>query len=668
MSLRKRFDPVLAGIALLAAFLNIWGIWKDEYANAYYTAAVTSMLQNFHNFFYASFDPAGYVSVDKPPVAFWLQTLSASLFGVHGWSVILPQALAGVGSVLFIYVLVKPSFGRAAARLAALVAAVTPIAVAVSRTNNVDSLLVFTLLAGTWLLFKGVRTKKGIWVAASFAVVGLAFNIKMLQAYMILPAFYLFYLLAFEDTWKRRLRILAGATAVLLVVSFSWALIVDSIPAQARPYVGSSQTNSVTELAFGYNGMSRLTGMGGPGGSQPPNSGQISGQSQDSGQLPNGGQMPESGQDGSRDRMPEGYGPVNTGQAGPLRLFQSELSGQISWLLPFALVAAVGLLTGVRKDKAGQKETIFWLAWLLPAMAFFSAAGFFHSYYLIMLAPAIAALTGAGWVELVDVYRNRTGWRAWLLPSGIVLTALFEVYILWPFKGQIGMVWPAAVGIAGVGISLVLFFRLATEKFIYPIAIGSILVLLAAPFYWSATPLLYGGNSMLPEAGPQLAATGNITGMAGTGRQRVDAQLLSYLTANNTGEKYLFATMDSQTAAPYIIETGKAVMAMGGFSGSDPIMTADRLEQMVADNEVKYFLISSGGMGRGNSEVQQWIIRHGKEIPQEEWQGNSGGTNAASLSAGETSMNDLSMGQRPDGNVPGGMGREGSLTLYVVNP
>lgn len=375
----KRIDPFLIGITLLATFLNIYGIWKDQYANAYYTAAVTSMLQSFHNLFFASFDPGGFVSVDKPPVAFWIQTLFASLFGVHGWSVILPQALAGVGSVLLIYVLIKPTYGKTAARLAALVAACTPIAVAVSRTNNVDSLLVFTLLAATWMLFKAIKTQKWSWSMAAFAMIGVGFNIKMLQAYMVLPAFYLFYLLAFKVNWKKKLGVLATSTAVLLIVSLSWPLIVDSIPATNRPYIGSSQTNSVLELAFGYNGIARLIGQGGPGGgnrggaggTQPPGQGQ-----DDMGQMPDGQQTPGAGQQGSgqipNSQMPASAsgnvqmrnggpgggdtgdtgGSFNTGTAGPLRLFQSQLSGQISWLLPFALLAAVGLLMEIRRKQS----------------------------------------------------------------------------------------------------------------------------------------------------------------------------------------------------------------------------------------------------------------------------------------------------------------------------
>lgn len=176
----KRFDFILIAIALLSAVLNTYNIWNDAYANGYYTAAVTSMLQSFHNFFFASFDPGGFVTVDKPPMAFWIQTLFASVFGVHGWSVILPQALAGVGSVLLLYKLVLPMFGRSAARLASLVMACSPIAVAVSRTNNIDSLLVFTLLLATWLLLRGIRLDKPASVVGAFALIGVGFNMEMI--------------------------------------------------------------------------------------------------------------------------------------------------------------------------------------------------------------------------------------------------------------------------------------------------------------------------------------------------------------------------------------------------------------------------------------------------------------------------------------------------------
>lgn len=688
--LTRRFDIILILIASLSAFLNICNIWNNTYANAYYTSAVTSMLQSWHNFFFASFDPAGFVTVDKPPVTFWVQTIFAYIFGVHGWSVILPQALAGIGSVLLMYSLVKPTFGKTAARLAGLVMACTPIAVAVSRTNNIDSMLVFTLLLATWMLFKALRSDKLAWVFGAFALIGVGFNMKMLQAYMVVPAFYLFYLLAYKCEWKKKLAVLAAATVILAGVSLSWAVVVDRIPSDSRPYIGGSKTNSVLELAFGYNGVSRLTGdMRGNGSensakqmpNRPPrqnNDGQTFNQPQmpnDEGQMPGGaaaqgvapgngvpadgpgGNLPPSGlkpgNDGGKGIAPTGRGMgtggmFGTGQAGLLRLFQSELSGQISWLLPLAGFACIGLLAGLRRKKAltdKQKETLFWLGWLLPVMAFFSIAGFFHQYYLIMLAPPIAALVGAGWVELYHYYRDREGWKKWLLPAALLSAATFELYILWPYRSQIGAGWSIGIGAASAGLVLVLTFAANKERLVHTAAIGGMLVLLAAPLYWAATPIIYGDNSMMPQAGPTRQKAGAGQGLrTGQKTSTTNDQLLDYLIKNNTGEKYLLATTDAGTAEPYIIKTGRAVMAMGGFNGSDSILTVDKLKQIVKKGEVKYFLIDSGtGFGGrgGSSEVMNWIRQNSTEVPGSKWQLNSAQS--------------------------GSMGRGESKTLYQIN-
>jgi len=688
----RSLDWLLIGIALLAAFLNIFNIWQEQYANAYYTAAVTSMLQNWHNFFYASLDPAGYVTVDKPPVTFWVQTVFAYVFGVHGWSVILPQALAGVGSVLLMYILVKPTFGQTAARLASLIIACTPIAVAVSRTNNIDSLLVFTLLVAAWMLFRGIRNQKLPWLLGAFAMIGVGFNMKMLQAYMVVPAFYLLYLFAFKGAWKKKLAILAAATVVLVGVSVSYAVAVELVPQENRPYIGGSKTNSVLELAFGYNGIQRLKGMSrggmGPGGAAPEqgqrqqdggtkpdrqqmqqdenntsSQQQVQQAPQDGNSAPGGQQMPQKGnnmsnqqppQDGSNmpngqprqagnngpqgydpegkgngrpGQMPEGGGGMfGTGQAGPLRLFQSALSGQISWLLPFVAFACTGLLAGLRRRREltdKEKETLFWLAWLIPGMVFFSVAGFFHHYYMIMLAPPIAALAGGGWVELWNHYRDRAGWKKWLLPAGILVTTAFELYILQPYQKQIGAGWSIGIGAAGLGLALVLVLVSKKQKLT---AMAGMLVLLVAPLYWSATPLLYGDNSHLPQAGPSQQGFGQRQGNGGRQGLSVNDKLLEYVTRNNTGETILFATTEASTAESYIIETGKAVIAMGGYSGSDPILTVEKLQQMVANKEVKYFLIpsGSGSGGRGGSnEVMEWIRANSTEVPREDWQTGS---------------------------------------------
>lgn len=680
MNLIKKMssDLVLLVILLLAAFLYGYGIWNDQYVNTYYTTAVGSMMQSFHNFFFASLDSAGSVTVDKPPVVFWIQTLSALVFGLHGWSVILPQALGGVGSVLLVYLLVKPTFGRTAARLAALAMATTPIAAAVSRTNNIDALLVFTLLLAAWFLFRGTKRNKLGSLLAAFAFIGVGFNEKMLQAYMVVPAFYLFYVLTAKVNWKKKTGVLAACTAALLVVSLSWAVIVDSIPASKRPYIGSSGTNSVLNLAFGYNGVSRLTGDrstgGGDGGGGNPganagaempsrNGGEIpamngtggQGDADTRGTAP-GGQPPGNrtdsagrqfggdGGQGSRGGMTGGAGGggmFNTGTAGPLRLFQSELSGQASWLLPFVLFGCIGLFANLRRNNFTQahKEALFWLAWLIPVMGFFSIAGFFHQYYLVMMAPPIAALVGAGWSQLWSLYRERSSWCSWLLPIATLVTACFQWYIIHPYDDTIGIGWSIGILITGIVITLLLVVFKGKEKpFSYVVGIAALLALLIGPIYWAATPITYGMNSQLPEAGPDSSSGMGGGGGNSSGRNSVtgvNENLLAYLEANNSGETYLFAALNYSTAAPYIIDKGAPVVILNGYSSSDPVYTPDTLKALVQRGEVKYFLVTSGGMGGGrgsSSELTTWITENGTEVPSTDWAGtDTGNSNGTTL-------------------------------------
>lgn len=704
---KREIDAVFILILLASAFLNMYNIWNDDTVNPYYTAAVTSMLQSFHNFFYASFDAAGFITVDKPPVTYQIQTISALIFGMHGWSVILPQALAGVGSVLFMYLLIKPTFGKTAARIASFVMACTPIAVAVARTNNVDALLVFFLLFATWLLFKAIRKGRLIWLLAAFFVVGAGFNTKMLQAYMILPAFLLFYMIAANTTIKKKIISLVSALAVLAAVSLSWPLIVDNIPAGKRPYVGSSQTNSVLELAFGYNGIQRLTGQssgggqGGPDGNaskemsssdgssqmqKPPgqssSSSSASGDKPQNGSMtapPSNGKMPSGGQGGppsggggpggggksgtgTGSKMQSGSGMFGTGTPGPLRLFQSELSDQISWLLPFAIFGMAGLLiAGARERRrlsAEQKETIFWAAWLVPIAGFFSVAEFFHHYYLIMLAPPIAALVGAGWVALVHLYRKQAGWKTWLLPAAILVTTGFELFILRNYNDQIGAGWSIGAGVLGAMAAIALFvFKQRQKPLSYYVSLAALLVLMVMPIYWASTPLLYGGNSSLPETGPQLASTSG-KGM-GMDNASVNTKLINYLEKHNAGADYLFAATDSNTAAPYIIKTKKAVMAIGGFSGSDPAITLTQFKKLVKKGKVKYFLTSGMGKG-GNNDIVQWVEKNGKKVSSDKWQSSTDQKTKNSDPADKKSSKAAGKNSRMSGG-PGGMNQSASL-------
>src|ERR671938_385311 len=321
----------LATILILSAFLNLFRLTSQGYGNTYYAAAVKDMLTSGHNFFFVSFD-AGFVTVDKPPLGLWIQAASAYLFGFDGVSLLLPEALAGVLSVALLYHLVRRVFGPIAGLVAALALAVTPVAVAVERTNNSDGLLVLTVLIGAWAVIRAVETGRLRWLLVSVAVVGLGFNIKMLEAYLVLPAFYLLYFLASPVSWRRRFVHLGAATVVLLVVSLSWAVMVDLTPADQRPYVGSSSNNSALDLAFGYIGLERLLGREGAAG---------------------GGQGQSAPENNAQEGPPQGggFGPGGArenGEPGPLRLLNEQMAGQIGWLLPLAVV---GLLAASWQSK-----------------------------------------------------------------------------------------------------------------------------------------------------------------------------------------------------------------------------------------------------------------------------------------------------------------------------
>ncbi|GGJ09765.1 putative mannosyltransferase YycA [Alicyclobacillus cellulosilyticus] len=731
---------VLAFLTALSAFLNLFALWQEGYGNEYYAAAVKSMTMSWHNFFFNSFDPGGFITIDKPPVGFWLQVLSVKVFGFHGWALLLPQALAGVACVLVVYRLVRRHFGVYGGLLAAAVMALTPIAVAVSRTNEIDTTLVLAMLLAAWCLWIAIERRSLGWLLASAAVEGVAFNIKMMEAYLALPAFYVTYFLVSDLRWRRKLVHLAAMTAVLLAVSFSWPVAVDLTPASARPWVGSTQTNNEMELIFGYNGLERLLGRSfghafhrqgaaatpaaaatGQGGFAGPAGGNFTGRGGNfpgpgmfagrgnapglNGQMPgaNGNRPGFAGFPGFAGRGGFGGG-FDNGAPGPLRLFQRALGGQIAWLLALALLSSIPALRHVRWRKplsAEEKGTVFWLAWLLPMAAFFSVAGFFHPYYMITMAPGIAGLTAAGLLQMWRDWQARTRWK-WWLPALFALNLLVEYHIVWPYPSlRVALVLPSGVAalVAAVMLWKVHEWPLQTRA-------GSVLglaALLIPPGYWSLTPILYGVNPTIPSAGPpaRLAANtsfpaagraanwpGNFPVAPGTGggfggrfrgrfgggnhggfgefgggfggfggfggEARVSAALIRYLVQHYSHQpgSFLVATTNAMTAAPIILDTGLPVMAMGGFTGSDPAMTVQKLAQMTAAGKVKYFLIpGAGGFGFGGREGQAsvlaWIQAHCAVVPESAWAGAGAAATGSGAGAGTVDL--------------GGRG----LTLYV---
>ncbi len=667
---QRLLQPVGLGIILLISiFMNFYQLGQNGYGNSYYAAAVKSMLDNWHAFFFVSLDPVGFVTVDKPPLGFWLQVLSAKIFGFTPFSVFFPQALAGVLSVLLLYQLVRRHFGVVAGLLAALALAVSPISVVTNRNNTIDSTLVLTMLLGAWTVMKAAETGKWRWLMLTAVLVGLGFNIKMLEAYLVVPAYGLLYLLAAPRSLKMRIAQLFVAALVMLTISLSWAVVVDLTPASQRPYVGSSQDNSEISLAFGYNGVQRLLGSFGFGGRSASNSSSTNSQPAQAGTQSNNGGQPQGAPSGTGE-APQGFpggqppqgvggnggggGMFNTGTAGPLRLFNEPLGGQIVWLLPLALMGMLALVwqsrPRLREDKH-QQSLVLWGVWLLTMGIFFSAAGFFHQYYLSTLAPAICALFGIGVVVMWRDYR-RVGWRGWLLPIALLLTALEQIHIITSNTAWGTWLIPV-IAVACTLAALVLFIarllprlKLNTRVLVPALGIG-LLALMLTPAIWAAAPAVKNIADDLPIAGPtqsfgggggaggfpgggtltaaqraelekRFANGGN--GGAPGGESSIDSALIHYLEVNQGSAKYLVAVASSNQADPIILATNKGVMALGGFSGSDPILTTSQLATLVANGTVRFFLLNGsggfgGGPGGGQSSLTTWVTQHCTVVP-----------------------------------------------------
>jgi 4-amino-4-deoxy-L-arabinose transferase-like glycosyltransferase len=478
----------------------------------------------------------------------------------------------------------------------------------------------------------------------------LGFNIKMLEAYLVLPALYLLYLLASPVSWRRRFVHLGVATVVLLVVSLSWAVVVDLTPEDQRPYVGSSSNNSALDLAFGYNGAARLLGRGegGPGGGGQPaqQASAVQGDAQ--------GGPPGGGPGGAREN----------GEPGPLRLLDEQLAGQIGWLLPLAVVGFLAASWQRRPQlplDRRQGALVLWGMWLLTQVVFFSIAGMFHRYYLVMLAPAVAALVGAGIVALWSDYHS-PGWRRWLLPLTLLGMAALHSYIILAYYDEDWTRWlpPVIAGlclVAAVGL-IVLRPRSRPRAGAYAAGAVGVLALLIAPTVWAAYTVWQGNGGGLSGVGPQ-TVQGSSWGGRGGGppggpsdrRDAPDPVLMDYLQANRGDAKYLLAATNSMSASPIILNTDEPVITLGGFIGRDPVFTTDELAKLVNEGAVRFFLVPdrermqemrseyassqpSGQQGayqgfppRGGdffrNESTNWVQDNCEQVPQELWQSPS---------------------------------------------
>ncbi len=639
----------LTAVLALSAVLNINRLSRNEYGNTFYSAAVHSMLKSLHNFFFVSFDPGGLITVDKPPLALWVQALSAKLFGFTPLSLLLPEAIMGVLAVAALYWVLTPRFGAAAGVASALALAVYPSFVAVSRENGVDSLLILLMILACGAGLRACETGRLRTLLGAAALVGLAFNTKTLAAYLIVPGLGLGYLVCAPGSLARRCTQLLAAGAALLLVSASWSAIVELTPASQRPFVGGSTDNTEHNLTFDYNGFGRVEGqVGGPGripvlvkfgslahierealraraggaGGAPatpaPTPAPASGvharapkptpkPKPPSAYLPNG-----------RAREPTAFG----GPTGLLRLFKAELGGQAGWMLPFALLGLIALalwsIGGRSKEDRGRRDPrlaalIVLGGWFLVEAAVLSLSkGIVHPYYVSALGPGAAAMIGGGAVAFLAPGPRR-GLRLALVPLAIAATVAVQLVILHR-EHYLHWFWPILI----VGAILGVVALLALRRFTRPAMALTLCLLLLAPAAYAATTWEFAVEGTFPAAGPHAAGSVGPLGIDPPGL-RVTKALIAYVTAHHPGTRWDVLTEASDTAAPAVL-LGYDAGAMGGYSGNDPAVDGPSLARLVARGEARYVVLGGAYAERGGNAATDAVITSCAVVPAVAWQ------------------------------------------------
>jgi 4-amino-4-deoxy-L-arabinose transferase-like glycosyltransferase len=565
----------VAVLLLVTAAMYLWNLSASGYANDFYAMAVQAGTKNWEAFFFGSLDPGNIVTVDKPPASLWLMALSGRIFGFSSWSMLVPNALSGVASVALVYATVRRMSGPVAGLLAGAVLALTPVAALMFKFNNPDALLVLLMVAGAYCTVRALDKASTAWLLLAGVAIGFGFLTKMLQAFLVLPAFALVYLVAAPTSLRRRiLQVLAGAVAVVVSAGW-WVAAVALWPASSRPYIGGSTDNSALELALGYNGLGRIFGGSGNG---------------------NGG-----GGGGGGNTM---FG----GGTGITRLFGQSFGLEISWLLPAALIALVAGLWFTRfapRTDRTRAALLLWGGWtVVTGLVFSFMSGTIHPYYTVALAPGIGALVGIGAVELWRGRHNfaaRVALALMIAATGVWNFILLDRNSLWqPWLRYLILLLTALVVVG------LLFGVDRLRKAGVVLAVGAIFAGMLGSTAYAVSTASIGHTGAIPTSGPTSSDFGG-GGFGGGGQS--NSAVISLLKATTT--KWAAATNGSQSAAGLALNSDKSVMAIGGFNGGDPAPTLAAFKQYVANGDITYYV--SGGMGgfgggRGGSDsISSWV-------------------------------------------------------------
>ncbi len=614
--------PALLGLLAATTVLYLWNLGANGWANSFYSAAVQAGTVDWEAFFYGSSDAANSITVDKPPASLWLMALSARLFGLSSFSILLPEVIMGVVTVALVYVIVRRHFSAPTALFAGAALALTPVAALMFRFNNPDALLVLLMTLAVYFTLRGVESGRVRWVLWAGAMVGLGFLTKQLQAFLILPVLAGVYFWAAPISWRKRLAHLFGALGVMIVSAGWWVAIVELVPASVRPFIGGSQSNSFLELTFGYNGFGRITGN-------------------ETGSVGGGG-----------------AGTGMWGSTGILRLFEGEIGGQVTWLLPAALVVTVAgfVLFGKTKRSDPRRAVLALFAgWLLiTALAFSFMAGVFHAYYTVALAPPLAGSLAIGASMLWS--RRAELWVRIVSATAMVLTAFWAFALLGEASDWLPWLKWVVLGLGAAAAAMLLLTRRGRMLAAVTLAVTIVGALIAPTAYSletvsashtgsivTAGPAVSGsmgrGGGMpggmtrggtppagmtaggtppagmtaggMPPAGARPGgAGGGMGGLRGGGS--VSSKVSTVLKSNASSYSWVAASVGSNNAAGYQLATGFPVMAIGGFNGSDPSPTLAQFKSYVASGKIHYF-VGSGSVGQSSggssasASIAAWV-------------------------------------------------------------
>jgi len=652
--------PALLILLAVTATLYLGDLGASGWANSFYSAAVQAGTKSWKAFFFGSSDSSNFITVDKPPAALWVMEISARIFGLSSWSLLVPQALEGVAAVALVYATVRRWSSAGAGLLAGAVMALTPVAALMFRYNNPDALLVLLLCGAAYATTRAIDKASTRWLILAFSLVGLGFITKMMQAFLIVPALAGAYFLAAPATLWARLRQLVAAGAAMLVSAGWWVIVVMAVPAADRPYIGGSQHNSLWNLILGYNGFGRLTG------NEP---GSVGGGAGASGR----------------------WGPT-----GLTRLFGSEMGSQISWLLPAALVLlAVGLVMTLRRARTDRTRAalVLWGGWLLVTGLVFSLAqGIIHPYYTVALAPAIAAIVGIGTCVLWS--RRSALWARLAMGGTVLASSIWSMVLLDRVPTWHPELRPAILA-AGCMAAVLLVFssyigHAPRARVAQALALGAAgVAVLAAPAAYTLATVATPHSGAIPSAGPASVSVAGSFGNGGAGfgpgrsgnagahrglpggghfpsggtgggnsftvppsgagapsgfppggqpggssgrgapggnvggllnSSTPSKAITSALKADAAAYTWVAAAVGSNESAGYQLASGEPVMAIGGFNGTDPAPSLAQFEKYVSEDKIHYFIASGGSFGGGPggssgpsgdaSLITSWVESH----------------------------------------------------------